>query len=93
MNKKELVESTSIKTGYTKKEVANVIEAAVEVTAESLKKGDNIKLVGFGTLNPVNRKARIGRNPRKPQETIEIPACTGVVFKMSKELKERINQR
>lgn len=58
---------------------------------ESLAKGEKVQLVGFGTFEVRDRKAREGRNPRDPEEVIKIPASKAPVFKAGKSLKEIVN--
>jgi len=85
MNKMELISAIAEKTKGTKVQTKNVLEAFMEVTAETLKKGDKIALVGFGTFSIVRRTARTGRNPRTKKEIL-IPAKNVVKFKAGSEL-------
>ncbi len=91
MNKKDLVKALSDKMGITKKESGDFIDAFVEVVTETLAKGDDVKLVGFGTFEVSDRKARKGVNPqtRKP---IKIPARRVPKFKPGKELKDKVQK-
>ena len=91
MNKAELIAAMAAKTGETKKAAEASVNAFVEVVTESLKKGEKVQLVGFGTFETRERAAREGRNPRT-KETISIPASTVPVFKAGKEFKERVNK-
>ena len=91
MNKAELIAAMAAKTGETKKAAEASVNAFVEVVTESLKKGEKVQLVGFGTFETRERAAREGRNPRT-KETINIPASTVPVFKAGKEFKERVNK-
>ena len=91
MNKAELVAAIAAKTGESKKSTEAAVNAFTEVVAESLKGGDKVQLVGFGTFETRERAAREGRNPRT-KETINIPASTVPVFKAGKEFKERVNK-
>jgi len=59
---------------------------------EALKKDEKVQLIGFGTFEVRSRKARTGRNPRKPGETIEIAASKAPVFKAGKALKDSVNK-
>ena len=92
MNKAELIAAMAAKTGETKKAAENSVNAFVEVVTDSLKKGDKVQLVGFGTFETRERAARQGRNPRDPQQVINIPASKAPVFKAGKVLKEAINK-
>ena len=72
---------------------ADVLAAVLETIEEALVRGDRVQLVGFGTFEVHNRKARLGRNPQKPDEVMEIPASKAPVFKAGKGLKELVNKR
>ena len=74
MNKAELVAKVADKTGFTKKDSETAINAVLTSVQEALVKGDKVQLIGFGTFETRKRKAREGRNPRKPKETIKIAA-------------------
>ena len=90
MNKVELVESISKKTGLTKKDSESALNAFVESVTESLKKDDKVQLVGFGSFEVRKRAARKGRNPQTKEE-IKIPASKAPVFKAGKALKTVVN--
>jgi DNA-binding protein HU-beta len=92
MNKAELVSSIAEKSNVTKKDAENVLNAFMESVQEALAKGDKVQLVGFGTFEVRDRKAREGRNPRNPEEVIQIPASKAPVFKAGKGLKEAVNK-
>ena len=89
MNKAELVEEVSDKTGITKKQAGNVINAITDTVKETLSKGERITLVDFGTFHVRQRKARKGRNPRTGKK-LEIPAKKVPKFKAGKALKEAV---
>ena len=89
MNKAELIEGVSDKTGLTKKETGNVIDAITDTVKETLSKGERITLVGFGTFHVRQRKAREGRNPRTGKK-LEIPAKKVPKFKAGKNLREAV---
>ncbi len=91
MNKSELVEALSKKTGATKKDTEATVNAFVETVKATLKKGDKVQLVGFGTFEVRNRAARKGRNPQTGAE-IKIKASKNPVFKAGKALKETVNK-
>ena len=91
MNKAELIAAMAAKTGETKKSAEASLDAFISTVTESLKKGEKVQLVGFGTFETRERAAREGRNPRT-KETINIPASTVPVFKAGKEFKERVNK-
>ncbi|MDD6919909.1 MAG: HU family DNA-binding protein [Eubacteriales bacterium] len=92
MNKAELIAAVAEKTGVTKKDAEKAVNATISAISESLQSGDKVQLIGFGTFEVRNRKARTGRNPRKPGETIKIPASKAPVFKAGKALKDTVNK-
>ena len=93
MNKSELLVNISEKSGLKKVEAERALNAFIETVTESLKKEEKVQLVGFGTFETRDRKAREGRNPRKPDEVIKIPASKVPVFKAGKTLKEAVNNK
>ncbi|MBO4725768.1 MAG: HU family DNA-binding protein [Firmicutes bacterium] len=92
MNKAELVAAVAEKTGFTKKDAEAAVNAFVASVEKALVKGDKVQLIGFGTFETRTRKARQGRNPRKPGEIIKIPASKAPVFKAGKALKDSVNK-
>ena len=89
MTKTELIAISAEKTGLTKKQAEQVINAALEAITAELTAGNRVQLAGFGIFETKTRQARTGRNP-KTNETIEIPASTSVAFKASKTLKDAV---
>ena len=92
MNKSELIAKVAEKAGITKKDAEKAVNGLFESVQEALVAGDKVQLIGFGTFETRERKARQGRNPRKPGETIEIAASTAPVFKAGKALKDAVNK-
>ena len=92
MNKAELVSAVAEKTNFTKKDTELAINALLATVEESLVKGEKVQLIGFGTFETRERKARQGRNPRKPDEIIKIAASKAPVFKAGKALKDAVNK-
>lgn len=92
MNKAELVGKVAEKTGFSKKNSELVLDAILDTIEEALVAGDNVRLIGFGSFETRNRKARQGRNPQKPDTVIEIPASKAPVFKAGKNLKDAVNR-
>ena len=91
MNKAELIAAVAAQTGETKKSAEATINAFVDTVTKSLKKGDKVQLVGFGSFEVRKRAARKGRNPQTGAE-IKIPASKAPVFKAGKALKETVNK-
>lgn len=92
MNKAELVEKVAEKAMFSKKEAAIAVDAVFKTIEEALIAGDNVRLIGFGTFETRERKARMGRNPQSPGEMVEIPASKAPSFKAGKALKDAINK-
>ncbi|QUH25075.1 HU family DNA-binding protein [Serpentinicella alkaliphila] len=91
MNKADLVSKMAEKSGLTKKDAEAALNAFMESVEGALEVGEKVQLVGFGTFEVRERKPRQGRNPRNPEQVIEIPASKAPVFKAGKTLKEKIN--
>ncbi|MCD6232664.1 HU family DNA-binding protein [Candidatus Aerophobetes bacterium] len=89
MNKRELIEEAAGKTGLTKKDTGNVIDALTDTVKKVLSKGEKVTLVGFGTFQVIGKKARRGINPRT-RETIRIPAKKVPKFRAGKGLREKV---
>lgn len=89
MNKSELVAAMAAKTELSKKDVEASLVAFQEVVKEELQSGGKIQLVGFGTFEVTERKARMGRNP-KTNEEMPIPASKAPKFKPGKALKDAV---
>jgi nucleoid DNA-binding protein len=89
VNKQELIEKIAKDTGATKVAAAAALESALDGIAKSLKKGDAITFVGFGTFKTSVRKARTARNPQTGA-AIKIPKRRVVRFTAGKALKEAV---
>ena len=92
MNKAELVSAVAEKTNFTKKDAEAAINAFLTTVEDALVEGEKVQLIGFGTFETRERKARQGRNPRKPEEIIDMPASKAPVFKAGKALKDAVNK-
>ncbi len=90
MNRKELVDALSAKTDSTKADAERNIAALIEIITATLKKGDSISLVGFGSFEVRKRAARIGRNPKTGAE-LKIKASKVPAFKAGASLKAAVN--
>lgn len=93
MNKAELIASMADKSDLTKKDAEAALNGFIKSVEEALENGEKVQLVGFGTFEVRQRKAREGRNPRNPEEVIQIPASNAPVFKAGKSLKETVNKK
>ena len=90
MNKNDLVSAVAEASGLTKTDAGKAVEATFEAVTSALKKGDEVRLVGFGTFAVAKRKASTGRNPRTGEE-MKIPASNQPKFKAGKALKDAVN--
>lgn len=91
MTKTELISIMAEKACVSKKDAESTLKAFQETLLEEMEKGGKVQLVGFGTFETTERKARVGRNP-KTNEEIQIPASRGMRFKQGKQVKERLNK-
>lgn len=90
MNKTELVEHIAHQSDLSKAAAARALESIVDAVKKSLKKGDSLTLVGFGTFKVSKRAARTGTNPRTGA-AIKIKAAKVPKFKAGKTLKDHLN--
>jgi DNA-binding protein HU-beta len=90
MNKTDLIDAISTNSGLTKADSKRALEGFIEATTSTLKKGDKISLVGWGTFSISKRAARTGRNPQTGKE-IQISAKKVVKFKAGSELAKTVN--
>lgn len=94
MNKAELIAKMADKSelNLTKKQVESALNAFLASVEEALVAGESVKLTGFGTFETRYRAARQGRNPKKPDEIIQISESYAPVFKAGKSLKDACNR-
>jgi nucleoid DNA-binding protein len=90
MNKQELIAQIAEQAGLTKADATKALNAITESITQSLKKGDPVTLIGFGTFKVGKRAARIGRNPRTGAE-LKIAASNAPGFTAGKALKDAVN--
>jgi|TARA_B100000700_G_C14765589_1_gene724201 DNA-binding protein HU-beta len=90
VNKSELIDAIAASADIPKAAASRALDAMVESVTESLKQGDSVSLVGFGTFSVKERAARTGRNPQTGQP-IEISAAKVPSFKAGKALKDSVN--
>jgi DNA-binding protein HU-beta len=91
MNKLELVEQVASETETSKAAAAAAVDAVLDAITNALKKGDEVRLVGFGTFSVKQRAESKGRNPATGAE-ITIPASTNARFKPGATLKNALNK-
>lgn len=92
MNKTELIDAVAKQTKQAKTVTEETVNALVEVVTTALKKGDEVKLIGFGTFKVSKRAATTGRNPRTGEE-IKIAASKQAKFVAGKALKDAVNSK
>lgn len=92
MNKAELITAVSDKTKLSKSQVETMINTTLEVIQKTVSKGEEVKIVGFGSFQVQARKAKTGRNP-KTGETHKIPECSIPRFKPGKEFKTLVGKK
>lgn len=90
MNKTELIDAIAASADLSKADAGRALDAVVEAVTDTLKKGDQVSLVGFGTFAVKHRAAREGRNPQTGA-TIQIKASNVPGFKAGKALKDAVN--
>ena len=90
MNKQELIENIATSADITKAAAGRALDSVIDSISDSLKKGDSVVLVGFGTFSVRSRAARTGRNPQTGEE-IQIAAAQVPAFKAGKALKDAVN--
>ena len=92
MNKNEFIAKLAEGTGLKKSEAERFLDVFIINVKEIIANDDKLQLIGFGTFEVRERKARQGRNPRKPGEVIKIDASKAPVFKAGKALKDAVNK-
>ncbi len=90
MNKGELIEAVADSAGLSRADATKAVDSVVDTITGTLKSGDSVSLVGFGTFAVKRRNARTGRNPRTG-EPIQIKASNVPGFKAGKGLKDAVN--
>ena len=91
MNREELISEISKKTKISKKDAGLILSATIETIEKSVKKGDKVTLVGFGTFSKKHREARKGRNPQTGKE-LKIAAKNVPAFSAGKAFKTLLSK-
>ncbi len=92
MNKQELIGHVADRAGLNRNDASRAVETMLEVITSTLKRGDEVRLVGFGNFSVTRRKASTGRNPRTG-EPMQIKESTQAKFKAGKGLKDSVGGR
>jgi len=90
MNKQELISAMAAKSGLTKEQSGSALEAFIDSVTDSLKAGDDVRLLGFGNFVVSRREEKMGRNPQTGAQVV-IKAANVARFKVGKGLKDKIN--
>ncbi|MEX3640011.1 HU family DNA-binding protein [Paraburkholderia sp. BR14320] len=90
MNRQKLVDAVAAKTGTTKAETAETLDALIGTITSAVTQGDTVQLIGFGSFSTGARAARVGRNPATGAE-IQIAAAKTVKFTAGKAFKDAVN--
>jgi len=90
LTKRDLVIRISEETRLTQNQVFDVVQNTLDYITEALAKGDKVEIRNFGVFEVKVRKARVGRNPNKPETDVPIPARSMVKFKAGKEMRAEV---
>lgn len=93
MTKRDIVEKIAAQTSFSQREVNEILQRSLDAVQEGLMQGESVHFRGFGVFHVVERKARPGRNPKRPQDMVMIPARKAVKFKTGKALKAMLAGR
>ena len=91
INRKDLVDRLSEELHLSKKESREIFDATIDYIVEALHNGQEVNISGFGVLTPKTRKTRVGTDP-KTHNKIQIKSATTILFRPSKEFKEKLNK-
>ncbi len=86
LTKHDIASEVAARIGSTKSDAAAAVQATIDIMVRELANGGHIELRGFGVFEVKTRKAGVGRNPRRPEETVVIPARKVVKFRAGREL-------
>ena len=90
VTKKDLVEKIAVELNLLRQDVRNIVEGFIKNVKAEMQAGNRIEIRDFGVFEIKERKPRIGRNPKKPQDVVTIPARKVVHFKVGREFKKLI---
>jgi DNA-binding protein HU-beta len=92
MNKAALIEALAERTGTVRGEAEKMVNTIFEIITDSMKKGEEVTIAGFGSFSTHDRKGRVGVNPRNLAEKINIPTVRVPKFKAGATLKKAVRQ-
>ena len=90
MTKDDIIDAIFEENGFSKRESAKITETMLDIIKETLERGENVKLSGFGSFNIQHKRARLGRNPQTG-ESMTISARRILSFRSSNVLREKLN--
>ena len=90
MTKRDLVVRVARQANMKQSDVMDIIQLTLDTITEELAEGNNIEFRNFGVFEVLTRKARVGRNPNSPKQTVKIPERAGVKFKPGKEMRKLV---
>lgn len=90
MIKKDIAEAIARRTGMAETKATEAIDTFLDTIGEAMLRQEPVELRGFGVFKSTMRKAHIGRNPRKPDDIVAIPAQVKVKFQPGKELRQKL---
>ena len=90
MNKAKLIDVIAAKAEVPKRQAEIMLETVLETITSTIKSGGEVTLTGFGAFSARKRAARMGVNPQRPKEKIQIPEVTVPKFKAGKALKDAV---
>ena len=90
MTKQEFVDAVAQRSGLSRREAGQAVDAVLDTITDTLKRRDSINFTGFGKFATSERKARMGVNPRNPGQKVHIPAATVPKFTAGSALKQSV---
>jgi DNA-binding protein HU-beta len=91
VTKQEFIDAVAAKTGSSKRDAGEAVEAFLSTVEDALKAGDAVTFTGFGKFHVTHRAARMGVNPRNPSEKVQIRAANVPKFSAGSVLKKAVN--
>jgi DNA-binding protein HU-beta len=90
VTKQEFVERVASKSGLSRKDASEAVDAFLDSITDALRSGEDVAFTGFGKFSVQNRAARQGVNPRNPTERVQIPASKVPKFSAGSQLKQAV---
>jgi DNA-binding protein HU-beta len=91
VTKQEFVDAVAVKTGMSKRDAGEAVDAVLDTITATLSRGDSVTFTGFGKFHTTHRAAREGVNPRNPSQKVHIPAANVPKFSAGSQLKKAVN--